>query len=219
MMSMNKRDRSVLGGLVVAMIVGVGGSLALAASCLGRDQAHREDDPVSRFPEDQSARTSAGGVPGEEADEPVGTTRVTAAELPPAGAAAATTNAPLPAMESEIPAPHTHSIETTPRPAPASTPPPAPVPTTGGATTQDGGAAAPAAPATGREAGAAADSAGADAGRSAESMLVPTPYENIGAGNFISEPPRFGASAWEANPEAGAGPFTTERNVPDNPGP
>jgi hypothetical protein len=40
------------------------------------------------------------------------------------------------------------------------------------------------------------------------------PSFSAGAGPFATEPPSYGASAWEANPEAGAGPFTTERNMP-----
>ena len=109
---MTKRDRTTLGGLVLAMIVGVGGSLGLAASCLGRDRAHRADDPISAFPEDRSARTSSGGVPGEEA---VGQAEITSVELP-AGAPA--TNTAPPAPENAPP----------PNPNPTPTPQPNPIP-------------------------------------------------------------------------------------------
>lgn len=221
---MTPRDRTFLGSLVLAMVLGVGGSLALAASCLGRDRAQRAEEPYASFPEDRSARSSSGGVPGEEADEVVGSTRVTAAELPPAGAAAATTNAPpaddnaetpppppSPATQPELPAPHTHSIETSPAPAP----------TAGAAetTAADAGAADARARANGAADagnGDAGPRAGADGGTAA---AAPRPTATVGAGDFITTPPPFGASSWEPNHEAGAGPFTTERNVPDLPGP
>lgn len=219
---MTPRDRTFLGSLVLAMVLGVGGSLALAASCLGRDRAQRAEEPYASFPEDRSARSSSGGVPGEEADEVVGSTRVTAAELPPAGAAAATTNAPpaddnaetpppppSPATQPELPAPHTHSIETSP------------APTAGAAetTAADAGAADARARANGAADagnGDAGPRAGADGGTAA---AAPRPTATVGAGDFITTPPPFGASSWEPNHEAGAGPFTTERNVPDLPGP
>lgn len=221
---LTKRDRSVLGSLVVAMIVGVGGSLALAASCLGRDRAQREESAVTRFPEDQSARTSAGGIPGEDADAAVSTTRITAAELPPAGPAdPATTNAPPapPNADAPPPAPYTNTLERT-----AATPSPAPpmslatsAPT---ATGGDAGAGAGAAT-TGSDGGAASPTTNGarDGGTSTNNNNAPPPHpmSSMGAGTFISEPPSFGASSWEANHEAGAGPFTTERNVPPTPGP
>ena len=57
MRSMSKRDRTTLGGLVLAMIVGVGGSLGLAASCLGRDRAriseHERDLASNRLGRDR----------------------------------------------------------------------------------------------------------------------------------------------------------------------
>ena len=40
---MTSRDRTILGGLVLAMIGGVGGSLALASTCLGRGGAEPAD--------------------------------------------------------------------------------------------------------------------------------------------------------------------------------
>lgn len=227
MRSMSKRDRSVLGGLVLAMIVGVGGSLALAASCLGRDGAHRAEDPLTTFPEDRSARTSSGGVRGEEA---IGTTEITSVELP----AGAPENAPPP--------------NPNPTPAPAVTPQPVPVPApTANATVNvhvngerttttatDASVASGGAPAAGdtdttmaTDAGAApatttttpattgdggATTNGGDAGATSSAAPAPPP-------RFLSEPPPYGASSWTANHEAGAGPFTTERNVPDRPGP
>ena len=217
-MPLSKRDRSLLRGLVAAMILGVGGSLGLAASCFGRDTAHRASDPGSEFPEDQSAPTSGGGVPGEEVEEVGGTTQVTAAELPPAGAAAATTNAvPTAAPSAEVPAPHTPTIETTPRPAAGVTPPAASAPST--ESTQSESAADAGAPRPETPAPAGPVDAGAPGPATFRNPLQPTPFSpDIGAGGF-TEPPMFGASSWVPNHEAGAGPFTTERNVPDQPGP
>lgn len=217
MRSMSKRDRTTLGGLVLAMIVGVGGSLGLAASCLGRDRAHRADDPLSAFPEDRSARTSSGGVPGEEA---VGQTEVTSVELP---AGAPTTTAPSAPENAPPPNPN-------PTPAPGYAPPPPAVPhaaptanatvnvhvagdqvQTSTSTTGDGGAAPLVAPTDSSRDGGATNTNGDAA---AAPAAAPTPTRV-----FLTEPPPQGASSWTPNHEAGAGPFTTERNVPDRPGP
>jgi hypothetical protein len=223
--SMSKRDRTTLGGLVLAMIVGVGGSLGLAASCLGRDRAHRADDPISAFPEDRSARTSSGGVPGEEA---VGQTEITSVELP----AGAPTNTAPPAPEN-APPPNpnpTPAAALTPRPIPVpqSAPQAAPVAnatvnvhvagdqvTTSSST--DAGAAPIAAPVEEARDGGATNGATRDAAAAAPTATngttAPPP-------RFATEPTSpYGASSWTANHEAGAGPFTTERNVPNNPGP
>lgn len=237
MRSMSKRDRTTLGGLVLAMIVGVGGSLGLAASCLGRDRAHRADDPISAFPEDRSARTSSGGVPGEEA---VGQTEITSVEVP----AGAPVNTAPPAPENAPPP--------NPNPTPASgmaTQPPAPphapqahatvnvhvagdqVRTTasstgdGGAGNAGGAGATPIARDDARDGGAmgtgttgttgtTGDAGGAPPATAAPATPAPTPTPR-----FISEPPPYGASSWVPNHEAGAGPFSTERNMPDRPGP
>lgn len=203
---MSSGDRSVLGGLVAAMIFGVGGSLAIATSCLERDRAHRNQDHAG-FPEDKSARTSAGGIPGEEADAAVSTTHITAAELPPAGAAAATTNAPPaePNADASPPAPYTNRLEPaeTPRPAapaPAATPVPSPVPTS---TTSAGPAVA--------DAGATTPGSALDAGTSVRDASATTTTSAIAGRAFATEPSDpYGASAFESNREAGAGPFTTE---------
>ena len=40
------------------------------------------------------------------------------------------------------------------------------------------------------------------------------PSYSAGAGGFVTEAPYWGASAWTSDPNAGAGPFTTERNTP-----
>jgi hypothetical protein len=223
MRSMSKHDRTTLGGIVLAMIVGVGGSLGLAASCLGRDRAHRAEDPVSAFPEDRSARTSSGGVAGEEA---VGQTEITSVELP-AGAPAPTNTAP-PAPEN-APPPNPN-----PTPAPVATPRPIPVPRvappanatvnvpvagdqgTAATIPGDGGAAPSTAPVeTAREdAGAALTTGDSGATATAQAPATAPP-----ARRFLTEPPTYGASSWTSNPEAGAGPFTTDRNIPDRPGP
>ncbi len=214
MRRLSRDDRSLLAGLVLAMIVGIGGSLALAASCLGRDRAQREPASTSpRGSDDQSSATSS-SVEDDEAESPTTTTRITAAELPPAGAAAATTNAPPaePSGSAPPPAPHTHTIETTPRPAAAVTPSPSPAPTTT--------APAPTTPAPtdairNADAGAAVDAGTDDAGGPASAAHAhdgAAPSAPTGAGRFVTEPTNpFGASSWESNPEAGAGPFTTDR--------
>lgn len=216
---MTKRDRTTLGGLVLAMIVGVGGSLGLAASCLGRDRAHRAEDPISAFPEDRSARTSSGGVPGEEA---VGQTQITSVELP-AGAPGNANTAP-PAPEN-APPPNPN-----PTPAAAVTPRPVSVPTAAptananvtvnvagdqvSTSNGDGGTSMTTAPTDNTRDGGATN--GTTAGDGGTSSAAPAPTQTS---RFISEPPPYGASSWTANHEAGAGPFTTERNVPNNPGP
>lgn len=41
-----------------------------------------------------------------------------------------------------------------------------------------------------------------------------SPPMSAGAGRFNTEAPYWSSSAFESNPEAGAGPFTTERNTP-----
>ena len=41
-----------------------------------------------------------------------------------------------------------------------------------------------------------------------------SPPMSAGAGRFVTEAPYWGASAWTSDPNAGAGPFTTERNTP-----
>jgi hypothetical protein len=41
-----------------------------------------------------------------------------------------------------------------------------------------------------------------------------SPPMSAGAGRFVTEAPYWGASAFPTNPEAGAGPFQTERNTP-----
>lgn len=222
---MTKRDRTTLGGLVLAMIVGVGGSLGLAASCLGRDRAHRADDPrslqlrESAFPEDRSARTSSGGVPGEEA---VGQTQITSVELP---AGAPGTNTAPPAPEN-APPPNPN-----PTPAAAQTPRPIPVPqqslpaptananvtvnvagdqvstSTGGG---DAGASSVTPAAVPVE--SARDGGAANAAPTSAAPTTTTP-------RFATDSPPYGASSFTSNPEAGAGPFTTERNVPDRPNP
>ena len=83
MRALSSGDRSFFRGLLAAMIVGVGGSLALAASCLGRDRSALNDDDITTVETRGSERTSAGGVPGEG---PVGATQLTQAELPSGGA-------------------------------------------------------------------------------------------------------------------------------------
>jgi hypothetical protein len=40
------------------------------------------------------------------------------------------------------------------------------------------------------------------------------PSYSAGAGGFVTEAPYWGASSWTSDPNAGAGPFTTERNTP-----
>jgi len=130
MRSMPKQDRRTLAGIMLAMLVGVGGSLAVAASCLGRDRAHR-DDATSAFPEDRSARTSSGGVPGEEA---VGTTQITGADLPPGGTpatptATTPTNSPPPNFVTVPVVQVPQAPPASPSPAPPVQPPPASAPT------------------------------------------------------------------------------------------
>lgn len=219
---MSKRDRSVLGGLVLAMIVGVGGSLGLAASCLGRDGAHRADDPLTSFPEDRSARTSSGGVAGEEN---VGTTETTSVELP----AGAPTAPPAPA---NAPPPNMNPTAAPAQVPPAAPRPPPPAPAAATANTTvnvhvngeqvststgaaDGGQAmsAPAAPQESASDGGATSTTTREAG-----ATTPAPTATI-TQRFSTDSPPYGASSWSANHEAGAGPFTTERNVPDRPGP
>lgn len=227
MRNMSRRDRSVLGGLVLAMIVGVGGSLALAASCLGRDNAHRaDDDTMTSYPEDRSAKTSSGGVPGEEA---VGTTQITSVELPAGAPASTATNAPPPT------------------PAPPAQPPPAPAPTANttvnvnvnGDKVSSTTSAQPAQPmstnasdngtASGSPNATTSNGSNADGGATNEapasardggstSNAAPTATATA-TQRFTTDSPPYGASSWTANHDAGAGPFTTERNVPDNPGP
>ncbi|MDB5215219.1 MAG: hypothetical protein JWO86_3146, partial [Myxococcaceae bacterium] len=41
-----------------------------------------------------------------------------------------------------------------------------------------------------------------------------SPSFSAGAGRFVTEAPFWAASAWVSDPNAGAGPFTTERNTP-----
>jgi hypothetical protein len=41
-----------------------------------------------------------------------------------------------------------------------------------------------------------------------------SPSMSSGAGRFVTEAPYWSSSAWASNPEAGAGPFQTERNTP-----
>jgi hypothetical protein len=221
MRSMTKRDRTTLGGLVLAMIVGVGGSLALAASCLGRDRAHRVDDPISAFPEDRSARTSSGGVPGEEA---VGETQITSVELPagaPNTAPPAPENAPPP---NPNPTPAAGMAPHPPAAAPHAPQAHATVNVhvagdqvhTTTSSTADGGAATPiAAPADDARDGGAGTTGTGDAGATA----APPPATAAPPARWMTEPPTYGASSWTPNHEAGAGPFTTERNIPDRPGP
>jgi hypothetical protein len=230
MESMSKRDRSILGGLVLAMVVGVGGSLALAASCLGRDGAHRADD-TSAFPEDRSARTSSGGVPGEEA---VGETHITAAELPAGAPTAppAPENAPPP-NPNPTPAP---PVTVRPPAAPqanttvnvnvdgqrvsststgdaAGAPAPAPAPATDQTSGGDAGASqTPPAAGTGTNGANAAD------GGPTRVILAPQPIQ-LPPPRFKTDSPPFGASSYESPENAGAGKFTTERNVPNVPGP
>lgn len=225
---MSKRDRTTLGGLVLAMIVGVGGSLGLAASCLGRDKAHRGDDDtttMTTYPEDRSARTSSGGVPGEEA---IGTTEITSVELP-AGAPNtapnnAATNAPPPS-----PAP---AAQTPPRATNA--PPPTPNATANttvnvhvnrdGVTTTttsggDAGATTPEPASTQDQNDQARDGGGGTSMNGTQPQPQST-APPIPPRPFVTEPNAFGgASTWTPNHEAGAGPFTTEQNVPNNPGP
>lgn len=43
--------------------------------------------------------------------------------------------------------------------------------------------------------------------------LAPPPVPTGGAGPFVTEPPPWGASAYESNPEAGAGAFGTDRST------
>jgi hypothetical protein len=222
MVSMSKRDRSILGGIVLAMIVGVGGSLALAASCLGRDSSQRAED-TSGFPEDRSARTSSGGVPGEEA---VGEATITSVEVP----AGAPTAPPAP---ENAPPPNPN-----PTPAPAVTPRALPAPQahatvnvtvdgqrTTTTTSADGGAADNAAQG---DAGAAASPTDSSTGTPATTATgastdagptrFPPPIV-LPPRTFTTDSPPFGASSFESNPDAGAGRFTTERNIPNVPGP
>ena len=72
------------------------------------------------------------------------------------------------------------------------------------------------------EAAAASNDAGPNAGHASHANNDPnnrgsnpeSPPMTSGAGRFVTEAPYWSSSAWMSNPEAGAGPFETERNTP-----
>jgi hypothetical protein len=211
--SMDPKDKATLRNLVLAILASTGAALVVGTFCLARVASPPERtvsspavapayprpiaDPV---PPGISVRSSAGGVP-------VGTTQITAAELE-RDASASTLPSPEPVA---LPSP---PVRTAP-PAPIATvPPPASPGDAGSPTTMPRFAPdASAAPASASD-GSSALPPAPDWGNLAYTVRGPTQGLEAGAGQFLSEPPPWAASAMTPNPEAGAGPFATETPTP-----
>jgi hypothetical protein len=209
-MPMTERGRVLLQAAFVSAVVG-GTAAAIVTTCGGHDEEAREREQLPSAP----TLTSAGMPPPADvprAAEPLPPPR---ADIPDADAPGM---APPPAPTAELPM----------RPEPDAAVEVAETLDAGAPVLEDGGAMT----AAERE----EEDAGVDAGSPYEALFR-GPSFSAGAGEFLTEPPRWGASAWTPNPdagagtflttpdpwaasamtpnpEAGAGPFTTERNTP-----
>jgi hypothetical protein len=237
---MRPKDRVVFRGVLLAVVLGTGVA-ALGASCLARDTARRADrvasglaqervageaePPTLRWqdqaalphapqpadaPPAQAGQAQPPGQTGQE-DEAVGTTETTAGEI------AGDPNAPYGGAGNDAGAegllPGRPGLVDGSGMVQRLDVPQVQAETAGGpiGTADGGGVVAPA----GDAGGGAAGDAGATPGAAAqETPPAYGPSFSAGAGPFATEPPWWGATAFESNPEAGAGPFTTERPWP-----
>jgi hypothetical protein len=198
MQRMPRRDRSILVSIVATILVVSGSAVIVGTSCLGRHHGQlAAEPPTAAAP--ASDRTSAGGPPSSEQSS---TTTVTAAEVttPRAADAEPVAGAPIPAPA----APVTTAPPAAPPPGNAQHVPTALVPRTPlvmPLDAADGGHVTPPPAATTGTVDASVAVPTADA---AVTSPVETPRR------WLTEPPSWGASHMEQNPEAGAGPFQTE---------
>ena len=216
------------------IIVAAAGTSALTAmvvaSCLDRDVARR-DAQEPAFVQTTSVNTTA--TPGTTPVTPA--PQAAAVAVAPSPATRDTTGGVAAGGESADTAgtSTTGTSTTTITSAPAATQAPArqlnytrvPVPfesangdtstsgTTGGNGSNGSGGARDAAPSATDGGATRNDDSRRVEDRNRGSNPQAPPY-SAGAGGFVTEAPYWGASAWTSDPNAGAGPFTTERNTP-----
>jgi hypothetical protein len=212
---MSRRDRSILVSIVTAVLVVTGGAVIVGTSCLGRERGSVVVGPPHPSPgAPASDRTSAGGPPSE----PTSMTDLTGAEVATSTerahdaevSAGVSQGAPVP-VPAPAPAPPMATSTTSPPaiipPGNAAHAPTALVPRTplvAPLDAADGGHLSPPPVATTGTVDASVATPTSDAAVTVPvSPAAPTR-------RWLTEPPSWGASHMEQNPEAGAGPFQTE---------
>ncbi|MDB4939162.1 MAG: hypothetical protein JWP87_6134 [Labilithrix sp.] len=235
-----RRRSATMWKIIVGALSASALSAMVVASCLDRDAGARRDvdtaepayvettaaaqtpattTPVQPAPPSTADSTGGIAVNGRAAD-PASTTETTGATI---------VNAPAATSVNVTSAPPAGAPSYSPRPAPFETAAPAGA----GAMSLSPGASSGLTVAPGQTtdsanaANAATDAANPDggapvAGHASHAANDPnnrgsnpeSPPMNAGAGRFVTEAPYWGASAFESNADAGAGPFQSERNTP-----
>ena len=231
-------ERTKRSATIWKVIVGAAAASALTAvvvaSCLDRDVARRDLDEPS-YVETTSATTTSASTTTTAAAATPATTRDSTGGIAPNGAdnGGAEIAAGAPSSTTTI----TSAAMATPTQPRQQSYSPVPVPferangdssTSGTAGTTDGGNVHSTGPNAGPMTNAAADTtailndAGPNAGHASHANNDPSnrgsnpesPPMTSGDGRFVTEAPYWSSSSWTSNPEAGAGPFETERNTP-----
>ncbi len=213
---MLRKDRTLLRNLVIVVVGGTGAAMAIGAACLGRGERATPDPtaysqtspspaaPVtitinntvpSAAPAPTDDRSSVGGTPG--------TTTITSGEINRTTNDPGTSASGAPSATTTLGAPRATATMGTGAPPVAV----APAPST---------SAAPSASPAPSSSAAPSASTTPNNGNGTVPPIPPVTYRTptqgleAGAGPFLSEPSPFSASSFQANPEAGAGRFSTD---------